>query len=69
MRYDQYVVKAYDKSGALVRRKEFTDLVAANGFATGLHAHFGYDTWINDTKIFSHVKPMQRLTPGEMAPA
>ena len=69
MRYEQYVVKAYDKSGALVRQKEFTDVVSATGFAAGLHAHFRYDTWINDTKVFSHLKPMQRLTPGALTPA
>ena len=43
MRFEYYVVKAIDKNGALVRQKEFTDVVAANGFATGLHAHFGHD--------------------------
>ena len=67
MRFEYYVVKAIDKNGALVRQKEFTDVVAANGFATGLHAHFGHDVWINERKIFSHTKPMQRLSEGDLA--
>lgn len=59
-----FEVTAYDEGGVLMAARQFDNPVSADGFAAGLHAHYGWDTWVNETQIFSHVKPYERLVPG-----
>jgi hypothetical protein len=59
-----FEVTAYDEDAVLMTTNQFDDPVSADGFAAGLHAHYGWDTWVNGTQIFSHEKPYERLAPG-----
>lgn len=59
-----FLVKAFDQNGSLMREERFTNAVVADGFAAGLHVHYGWDLWVNGVQIFSHLNPQKRLVPG-----
>ena len=59
-----FEVAAYDEHGVLMKTHQFDDPFSADGFAAGLHSHYGWDTWGNEIQIFSHKKPHERLAPG-----
>ena len=59
-----FLVRAFDQNGSLMREERFNDVVSADGFAAGLHVHYGWYSWVNDVQIFSHLTPHKRLVPG-----
>ena len=59
-----FEVTAYDENGELMASHQFDDLATADGFSAGIHAQYEWDTWVNQTQIFSHKKPYERLALG-----
>jgi hypothetical protein len=59
-----FLVRAFDQNGNLMREERLMDAAEADGFAAGLHVHYGWDSWVNDVQIFSHLNPHKRLVSG-----